>query len=412
MGKDEKMDWDAGILEAAVFTVTQSGARKWIIPRKRDRHRLRVCAYCRVSTAKRDQEESFDLQREYYRKRIHLREDWEFAGIYADEKSGLDAGRREGFQQMIKDALAGKVDYILCKSVSRFSRNILDAQTYCELLEGNGVYCEFERDNIKTKNPSYTMMFSIMAAIAQNESQAISERTKWALRKKAERGEYGVGNRVLGYQTQNGVLLPDKNAPAVREIYEMFLRGAAFKEISSFLEQEGIVTRNGRPLSSHAIRYILQNEIYKGDRRLQKQAPRDCLTKKPIEKAYFSRYLQADHEAVVDMEVWEAVQEELKNRKERFHKIGSAGGGRAHPFYGKLYCGVCGGLMTRRTYTDYHGVKYKAWICKDRVKGGKENRCRGRIVKEEEILAMISESGEVERITVLEGRLEAEKAGR
>ena len=372
-------------------TITKSGAVRRVIPRKRDLHKLRVCAYCRVSTLQENQEESFETQQEYYRRLIDFHSDWEFAGIYADKRSGLDAKNRAGFQQMIKDALDGKVDYILCKSVSRFSRNLLDAQSYCELLAGNGVYCEFERDNIKTKNPSYTMTFSLLAAIAQQESKAISERTRWALRKKIERGEYGLGDRVFGYKTVDGKLVPDEDAPTVRSMYQMFADGHTFQEICDYLTDEGVFTRNGTPLSTAAVQYILQNEIYKGDRLLGKQPPRDYLTKEPMKGEYYSNYLEADHEPVVDSKLWDAVQAKLQEREERMRKCGPASGKRVHPLNGKIICGRCGGLMNRSTYTAHNGEKYKAWICRDRQKGRRGNGCRGRIVREDEVLGVMKD---------------------
>lgn len=370
--------------------ITKSGAVRHVIPRKRDLHKLRVCAYCRVSTMQENQEESFETQQEYYRRLIGFHPDWEFAGIYADRRSGLDAKHRDGFQQMIKDALDGKVDYILCKSVSRFSRNLLDAQTYCELLAGNGVYCEFERDNIKTKNPSYTMSFSMLATIAQQESKAISERTRWAIRKRMERGEYSLGNRVFGYKTVDGKLVPDEDAPTVRTMYQMFADGHTFQEIRDYLAGEGILTRNGNPVATATVQYTLQNEIYKGDRLLGKRAPRDYLTKESIAGEYYSNYLEGDHEAIVDKELWDAVQAKLKEREAWIRKAGPTSGKRAHPLYGKIICGRCGGLMSRNTHTGYNGEKHKVWICKDRLKGRRGNGCRGRIVREDEVLEVMN----------------------
>ena len=128
------------------------------IQRKRDLHKKRVAAYARVSTTLSEQSESYEEQREYYERIIKANPEYEFAGVYSDEMSGLDAKHRTGFQQMVDDALAQKIDMILCKSVSRWSRNILDAQTYCELLQGNGVTVVFEKENISTDDPSSSMM--------------------------------------------------------------------------------------------------------------------------------------------------------------------------------------------------------------------------------------------------------------
>ena len=136
------------------------------IPRARDQHKKRVAAYCRVSTLLEEQEDSLETQMSYYGNLIEANEDWEFAGIYSDEKSGTKAENRPGFQKLIRDALSGKVDYILVKSISRFSRNIVDCQRYARMLHGNGVDVHFEKENLDTGDPSCSMMFSFLSAIA------------------------------------------------------------------------------------------------------------------------------------------------------------------------------------------------------------------------------------------------------
>ena len=143
------------------------------IPRKRDLHKKRVAAYCRVSTLLEEQEDSFETQVSYYKAFIEANDEWEFAGIYSDEKSGTKAENRPGFQKLVRDALDGKVDYILCKSISRFSRNIVDCQKYVKLLHGNGVDVKFEKENLDTASPSCSMMLSFLSAIAQDESRSI-----------------------------------------------------------------------------------------------------------------------------------------------------------------------------------------------------------------------------------------------
>ena len=173
-----------------------------VIQRERDQHKARVAAYCRVSTTLENQEDSYEEQVRYYTGYIQANEDWEFAGIYSDEKSGTKASNRDGFQNLIRDAIDGKVDRILVKSVSRFSRNMVECQKYVKILKGNGVDVRFEKENLDTADPSCTMMFSFLAAIAQDESRSISENVKWAYRERFKRGEYNLGNnRILGYDS-------------------------------------------------------------------------------------------------------------------------------------------------------------------------------------------------------------------
>ena len=196
------------------------------IPRDRDLHKKRVAAYCRVSTLLEEQEDSFETQVSYYTGYIEAHDDWEFAGIYSDEKSGTKAENRPGFQKLIADALNGKVDYILVKSISRFSRNIVDCQRYARQLHGNGVDVYFEKEHLDTADPSCSMMFSFLSAIAQDESRSISENVKWSYRERFRRGEYNLGNnRILGYDSVDGKLVPNKDARVVEIIYELYLEG-------------------------------------------------------------------------------------------------------------------------------------------------------------------------------------------
>ena len=340
------------------------------IQRKRDLHKKRVAAYARVSTTLSEQSESYEEQREYYERIIKANPEYEFAGVYSDEMSGLDAKHRTGFQQMVDDALAQKIDMILCKSVSRWSRNILDAQTYCELLQGNGVTVVFEKENISTDDPSSSMMFGFMATVAEDESQ----------------GEYKAGNHITGYKTVDGKLVPDEQADTVRLMFEMYRDGAQLSEVAKVAAEHGVCAKNGKPLSYAGIKYIFRNEVYKGDRRLQKQPPRDYLTKKAMRGDYKTNYLVADHEPIVSTELWDAVQE----------RLGTTAHGNRHFLYGHVVCGECHCLMTRRTLSARGGVKYKAWMCSDRLKGKHGNGCQCRIVREDEVFSMLADQSGVE----------------
>ena len=171
------------------------------IRRKDYDRKKRVSAYCRVSTDKASQEESFETQIAAYERLIRSNPEWEYAGIYSDEgKSATSARHRAGFQRMIADALEGKIDIILVKSISRFSRNIVDCQTYVEKLRERGVSVRFERENIDSLNPACSMMFSLLSAIAQDESRSISENVKWSIARRHERGEYRQRIRIIQQQ--------------------------------------------------------------------------------------------------------------------------------------------------------------------------------------------------------------------
>ena len=391
------------------------------IPRKRDLHKKRVAAYCRVSTLLEEQEDSFETQVSYYKAFIEANDEWEFAGIYSDEKSGTKAENRPGFQKLIRDALDGKVDYILCKSISRFSRNIVDCQKYVKLLHGNGVDVKFEKENLDTASPSCSMMLSFLSAIAQDESRSISENVRWAYRERFKRGEYNLGNnRILGYDSVDGKLVPNQDADAVRLIYTMYLEGKNIEAIRRLLADYGVRTRKGTLISHNDILYILKNETYRGDKLLQKQPPKDFLTKKPDKRAHYeSYYLEGDHEAIVEPVMWDAVQEKLKQKKEIESAVGHRGG-QPHFLYGLIFCDECGAPMTRRTLKAYDGSSYKAWTCRERHKGRKGNGCTCRTIRETDLLASIcvqmgwekvteEKLGEIERVMVSDDGVEIVK---
>lgn len=253
------------------------------------------------------------------------------------------------------------------------------------------------------------MMFSFLSAIAQDESRSISENVKWAYRERFKRGEYNMGNnRILGYDSVDGKLVPNDDADAVRLIYTLYLEGKGIEAIRRLLADYGVRTRKGTLIAHNDILYILKNEAYRGDKLLQKQPPRDYLTKRPDKRQkYESYYLEGDHEAIVEPAVWDAVQERLKQKKDFENTVGHRGG-QPHFLYGKLFCGECGEPMTRRTLRGYKGERYKAWTCRERHKGRKGNGCTCRTVRETDLIAAICVQLGWERFD--EGRFEADVA--
>jgi len=362
------------------------------IPAQRENTKLRIAVYCRVSTDKDTQEDSLEVQREAYVSLIALHPEWQLVGVHVDAISGMSAEHRPDFMRMINDALTGKIDRILCKSVSRFSRNVAECKKFTDMLRTRNVTVEFEKENVRTDDPTCSFIFSLMSAIAESESRSISENVKWGQRERVKRGEYNLGNnRILGYDSVDGQLVPNQDAWVVREIFQRYADGESLVNISRELAEKGVLTKNGTPLSIGNLRYMLTNETYRGDKLLQKTHPKDLITKRPDPNVPFeSNYLVADHVAIVDDSLWNAVQARLKANKERMEAAGNLNGKR-HFLYGKLICADCGSLMLRRTVTGYKGVKYKAWNCKDRQQGTKGNGCKMRIVKEEELLKTIAD---------------------
>jgi site-specific DNA recombinase len=364
------------------------------IQAQREDRKVRVAVYCRVSTEKNDQEDSLEIQKEAYTSLISLRSDWEFVGMYADSLSGLNAEKRPEFMRMIREAMNGNIDRILCKSVSRFSRNVVECKKYTDMLRLKNVTVEFEKEHLRTDDSSSAFMFSLMSAIAENESRSISENVKWGQKERVKRGEYNLGNnRILGYDSANGKLVPNKDAAIVRLIYTLFLQGKSIEEIRRMLAGIGVTTKKGTMISHNDILYILKNETYKGDKLLQKTHPKDLITKKPDPTIPFeSNYLENDHEAIVSRDVWDAVQAKLEANKKVEEVVGHRGG-QPHFLYGKVFCGECGAPMTRRTVNGPGGEMIKTWICRDKRKG---SGCKCRNVKEEELLKY----GEAKRIEI------------
>ena len=262
---------------------------------------------------------------------------------------------------------------------------------YTDMLLTRNVAVEFEKENLRTDDSTSSFIFSLMSAIAESESRSISENVKWGNRERVKRGEYNLGNnRILGYDSVDGQLVPNADARAVREIFQKYADGEILGNISKGLAEKGVLTRNGTPISVGNLRYMLTNETYRGDKLLQKTHPKDLITKRPDPKVPFeSNYLVNDHVAIVDDALWNAVQERLKANKEKMEASGNLNGKR-HFLHGKLFCADCGSIMLRRTVTGYKGVKYKAWNCKDRQQGTKGNGCKMRIVKEDELLRTIA----------------------
>ncbi len=386
------------------------------------KQRRRTAAYCRVSTGLTEQEESYERQISYYETLIKGNPNWSFAGIYADlGYSGTSMKSRPAFQQMMKAAISGQIDLVLVKSISRFSRNVVDCEQAVKVLVAANVEVRFEKEGINSFDPSAGFVFSLLAAVAQDESCSISQNVRWRYANRFAKGDYNLGsNRIFGYDSINGKLVPNEKAWVVKRIYELYLQGKSLADIEKALASGGILgLRSQQPIKRSAIFNILQNETYVGDKRLQKKPPTDFLTKQPDPNApHVSYYLTNDHEAIIDRATWEQVQA-LLNQKHEEVKQGICKHGKHHPLYGKLFCGLCGAPYTRRTLRacQAQGNRlYKAWNCKERQKGKKGNGCRNRVVKEEVIMEEIAKVigtvedkemlGKVQKVLVYEDHIE------
>lgn len=325
----------------------------------------RVAAYARVSTSSDEQATSYEAQVSYYTTLITSRADWTLAGIYTDEGiSGTSTKHRVGFQNMITDALAGKIDLIVTKSVSRFARNTVDSLTTVRQLKDKGVEIFFEKENIWTLDAKGELLITIMSSLAQEESRSISENVRWGRRKSFQDGKVTMPYpHFLGYvKGSDGKPAVDpEEAKLVRRIYSMFLSGYSFSQIAQTFTSEGIPVPGykGERWHPSTIKSILTNERYKGDALLQKTFIGDFLTKKQIRNhgQLPQYYVTASHEAIIDPDTWELVQYEVRARK-----------GRRTPyaFSMKIKCTICGGWYGSKIWHSNDKYRTTIWQCNNK----------------------------------------------
>ena len=250
-----------------------------------EQKKRRTAGYARVSTDHDDQFTSYAAQIDYYTNYIKGRDDWEFVDVYTDEGiTGTSTKRREGFKNMIADALDGKIDLIVTKSVSRFARNTVDSLTTIRKLKEKGVEVYFEKENIWTFDSKGELLLTIMSSLAQEESRSISENCTWGQRKRFADGKVTVPfKRFLGYDRgpDGNLVVNPEQAVTIKRIYSMFLQGMTYHGIAKQLTDDGILTPGGKTnWNQSAVKSILTNEKYKGDALLQKSYTTDFLTKK------------------------------------------------------------------------------------------------------------------------------------
>lgn len=354
-----------------------------------EKKKRRVAAYARVSTDNEEQLTSYEAQVDYYTNYIKSRDDWEFVSVYTDEGiSGCDTKHREGFKSMVADALAGKIDLIITKSVSRFARNTVDSLTTIRQLKEKNIECYFEKENIWTFDGKGELLLTIMSSLAQEESRSISENVTWGQRKRFADGKVSFAySRFMGLdkdkETGKIVVNPEQ-AETVRLIFRLFLEGMTPHSIAAELTHRGIKSPGGRDKwNQGTVRRMLSNEKYKGDALLQKEFTVDFLTKKlkKNEGEVPQYYVEGNHEAIISPAVFDMVQAELERRK---RSAGSRYSG-VSIFSNKIKCGDCGGWFGSKVW--HSTDKYRKVIYRCNRKYGDE-KCQTPHVTEDEIKAM------------------------
>ncbi len=348
--------------------------------------KLRVAAYCRVSTEMEEQESSYEAQVKHYTSYIEGNGSWALAGIYADEGiSGTGTRKREQFRKMIDACEKGEIDMIITKSISRFARNTLDCLKYIRLLKGLNIPILFEKENINTMDAKGELLITIMASIAQQESQSISQNVRMGIQYRFQQGRPMVQhNWFLGYtKERNGdLMIVPEEAVIVRRIYRDFLEGLSFGEIIQRLENDHIKTGAGRDKwYSSTIQSMLRNEKYMGDLLLQKGYTIDFLTKEKVRNngEFPQYYVENAHEPIVPREVFMQVQGEFLRReytrihtgKREMHRSNLA-------LNQRLVCSDCG--STYRRFAKQEGEGRTDWRCRRRIEKG--TPCKGRIIQE------------------------------
>lgn len=346
--------------------------------------RIRVAAYCRVSTKQEEQINSYEVQKKHYTEKINANPEWQMVGIFADKGiTGTSVLKRDEFNKMIKLCKNKKIDMILVKSISRFARNTVDCLHYTRMLKTLGIDVYFEEQGIHSIKSDAEFYISIYGTIAQSESENISANVKWGKLQSAKEGKVSfMYKNFLGYRkgTDGNPEIDEEQAETVKIIYDRFLAGDSLKQIAVKLQNEKRLSPSGRnEWSTATIRSILSNEKYKGDAIINKTFTVDCLTKE-IRKNNGERpkyYVENNHPAIIDAETFGRVQEELARRigKKKVKEIGTkTEQGKYSSKYALtelLICGECHTPYRRCTWTA-HGEKRIVWRCVKRLDYGKK----------------------------------------
>ena len=361
----------------------------------REIRKLRVAAYCRVSTELEQQQSSYDIQIEYYTRHIMQNPNWIFAGVFADDgRSATNTFRRDDFNQLMNQCMKGKVDMVITKSISRFARNTVDCISWVRKLREKNVAVYFEKENLNTLDDSTEMILTILSSQAQEESRAISTNVKWGYARKFEKGE-STGQRSYGFRKAptGEMCIVEEEAAVIRNMARWFLDGDSLERIKHRLEDAGIETTTGKKTwSTGTIYNILTNEKIMGDVLLQKTFTADYLTKRRVKNSGQQKqyYVKNHHEAIIPKTVYYKIQEEIA-RRSSLKKAGTRKGKTAQGVYSSKYaltgimvCNECGAHYRRTTWAK-NGKKVIVWRCINRLEHGTK-RCHESPTLKEEVI--------------------------
>lgn len=349
----------------------------------------KVAAYARVSTDSDEQYTSYDAQVTYYTNFIKGKPNWEFVKVYADEGiSGTSTKRRDEFKEMIESALNGKIDLIITKSISRFARNTLDTISITRQLKAKGIEVYSEKENLWSLDDKTEFLLTIMASIAQEESRSISQNITIGKRWGMKEGKVSFAYKnFLGYKKVDGkIVIDEAQAEIVRLIYAMFLKeGKTCTGIAEFLKSKGVPTPSGKSCkwTKNTVYSILTNEKYKGDALLQKKYTADYLEHRMVTNngELPQYYVENNHPAIIEREVWEMVQTEMVRRS----MLGAAYSCNS-VFASKLICGDCGKPYGKKKWHSTSKYAKEIYRCNAKYNKG-QAQCQTPNLTEEDIKA-------------------------
>lgn len=346
--------------------------------------KLRVAAYCRVSTENDDQKESLEVQKEHYESWIRMHDDWECAGVFYDFGiSGTKAESRDGLQALLYECRIGRIDYVLTKSISRFSRNTADCLSMVRELLSYNVPIYFEKENIDTGSMESELMLSILSSMAQDESESISKNVKWTVQQRIEAGTYIFGYPPYGYtRAEDGSMVIDPaEGEIVRLIFISALNGMGTYKIAQMLDKKKVPTRKGGKWSGSTVKGILVNEKYYGAAIFQKTYTDSSFKRHKNHGEVDHYYAEDHHEAIISKEVFDRVQVMIQKHIDEHGIVKNMGKyHNKYPFSGIIICGECGDKFKRQTQST--GI---AWACSTHLYDKKA--CSMMFIKDEAIKA-------------------------
>lgn len=344
--------------------------------------KLRVAAYCRVSTGSDAQLESLEAQKSHYEQYINSREDWQFAGLYFDEGiTGTKAEKRPELLRLVTDCEARRIDFVITKSISRFSRNTTDCLALVRKLQSLEIPIYFEKENINTGSMESELFLAILSSMAEGESASISENAKWSVKRRFQNGTYKLGYTPYGYDWdgKNMIINPDQTA-VVKRIFADILSGKSTNAIADELNAEKVPSKKNANWTSSTIRGIIANEKYTGDVIFQKTYTDENFNRH-TNYGEVDQYMAPDHhEAIISHSDFDAANALVNQRAaEKGIEKGSDKYQQRYAFSGKIICGECGDTFKRRIHscTTY---KYVAWACNTHLKNKESCHMKYRLI--------------------------------